>query len=64
MIAKKFDKTIPTHKGALKGKICDDGKQADLLASKLVCLSLKLKYVLDLHSFICHAVLIRDLLRL
>lgn len=34
-IAKKFDKTIPTHKGALKGKICDDGKQAELLASKL-----------------------------
>ena len=35
-IAKKFDKTIPEHKGKLKGKICDDGKQAELLAFKLV----------------------------
>ncbi|KAL3767430.1 hypothetical protein ACHAW5_004823 [Stephanodiscus triporus] len=34
-IAKKFDKTIPAHKGKLKGKICDDGKQAELLAFKL-----------------------------
>lgn len=35
-IAKKFDKTFPEHKGTFKGNNCDDGKQAELLAAKLV----------------------------
>mmetsp|Transcript_16374 Transcript_16374/g.29704 ORF Transcript_16374/g.29704 Transcript_16374/m.29704 type:complete len:872 (-) Transcript_16374:91-2706(-) len=34
-IAKKFDKTFPEHKGIFKGNICDDGKQAEVLASKM-----------------------------
>ena len=34
-IAKKFDKTFPAHKGMFKGKNCDDGRQAELLASKM-----------------------------
>lgn len=34
-IAKKFDKTFPTHKGMFKGKNCDDGRQAELLASRM-----------------------------
>jgi hypothetical protein len=34
-MATKFDKTIPGHKGLLKGKISEDGRQAELLASKL-----------------------------
>jgi SPX domain protein involved in polyphosphate accumulation len=36
-IAKKFDKTFPEHKGMFKGNICDDGKQAEVLAGKMVC---------------------------
>lgn len=35
-IAKKFDKTFPEHKGMFKGNNCDDGKQAEILASKMV----------------------------
>jgi len=34
-IAKKFDKTFPEHKGAFKGSICDDGKQAEVLTAKM-----------------------------
>jgi hypothetical protein len=35
-IAKKFDKTFPERKGRLKGKICDDGKQTEVFAAKMV----------------------------
>ena len=34
-IAKKFDKTFKEHKGLFKGINCDDGKQAQVLASKM-----------------------------
>ena len=44
-IAKKFDKTLPDHKGAFKNNICEDGMQAEVLAAKIVsvknsCISL------------------------
>jgi len=34
-IAKKFDKTFKEHKGLFKGNNCDDGKKAEVLASKM-----------------------------
>jgi hypothetical protein len=35
-IAKKWDRKFPKQKGRFKGKICDEGKQNELLASKMV----------------------------
>jgi SPX domain protein involved in polyphosphate accumulation len=35
-IAKKFDKTLPDHKGMFKGNTCEDGMQAEVLAAKIV----------------------------
>jgi hypothetical protein len=35
-IAKKFDKTLPAHKGVFKNIICEDGMQAEVLAAKIV----------------------------
>jgi hypothetical protein len=35
-IAKKFDKTLPSHKGMFKNIICEDGMQAEVLAAKIV----------------------------
>ncbi|KAL3800524.1 hypothetical protein ACHAW5_009034 [Stephanodiscus triporus] len=34
-IAKKWDRKFPEHKGAFRGKNCDDEKQTQLLATKL-----------------------------
>ncbi|KAL3772850.1 hypothetical protein ACHAWO_002680 [Cyclotella atomus] len=34
-IAKKFDKTLPAHKGVFKNIICEDGMQAEVLAAKI-----------------------------
>ena len=48
-LAKKFDKTFPEHKGIFKGNICDDGKQAEVLASKMVCCFQKLSQ----HIILC-----------
>lgn len=35
-IAKKWDRKFPEHKGAFRGKNCDNEKQTQLLATKLV----------------------------
>lgn len=34
-IAKKFDKTFPSRKGMFRDDICEDGRQAEALASKM-----------------------------
>lgn len=35
-ISKKFDKTLPAHKGMFKNNKCDDGSKAEILAAKIV----------------------------
>lgn len=34
-VAGMFDRTFPVHKGTFKGKLCDDGKQTEMLATKM-----------------------------